>query len=138
MAARKTTNGKARVAQRVVYIAHPISGDIEGNIQRVLAICKEIHLKSKNIIPMAPYVTVLQYLDDTKPRQRKLGFAANRILFERGGFDELWLCGEKISSGMKEEVEWCVELNIPVICYSANLTEELIHFRTTGKWFEED
>ena len=140
MIQKEETKGLAQqeVSKKLVYIAHPISGDISGNIDKVLKICREIHTNSNNIIPSAPYITVLQYLDDNIQEERRLGFEANKMMFERGGFDEIWLCGEKISSGMKEEVEWCVALNIPIVCYNPALVEEYIHFRKTGKWFKED
>ena len=129
---------KPKKEKKVAYIAHPISGDVDGNIERVKEICRKIHMESINIVPMATYIVPLLYLDDNKPKERRLGIESNKMLFKRGGFDELWLCGDRISAGMKEEVELCIEFGIPVICYSSNLTDEFIKFRTTGKWSEED
>jgi len=123
--------------EKVVYIAHPVSGDVKGNIDRVLQICREIHTESKYIVPSAPYIATLLYLDDDKADERELGIKANKLLFERGGFQELWLCGNRISPGMRQEVEWCTKLNIPIICYSKELTEEFIHFRLYGVWSED-
>ena len=123
--------------KKVVYIAHPVKGDIEGNKRRVLDICREIHTKSKNIIPTAPYITTLLYLDDNKSKERRLGIEANKKLFENGGFDELWLCGTRISEGMKEEVEWCLKLDIPIYCYNPDLNNEFMKFKLTGKWADE-
>jgi len=35
---------------KTVFIAHPISGDIRGNVQKVLGICEKVH--TKDIIPV--------------------------------------------------------------------------------------
>jgi hypothetical protein len=121
--------------KKLVYIAHPISGDVKGNIDKVLAICRDIHLKSgSKIIPYAPYIAALLYLDDNNKEERELGFEANRRLFEKGGFDELWLCGDRVSKGMREEVEWCIRLNIPVVSYSSATVEPYIKYRVSGVW----
>ena len=48
--------------KKTVFVGHPIAGDVAGNVGKVVAICKEIH--TKDIIPVAPYLGLLQYLDD--------------------------------------------------------------------------
>jgi len=123
--------------KKVVYIAHPVRGDVEGNKQKILTICREIHLNSSNIIPTAPYVTTLMYLDDNKAKERRLGMEANRRIFENGGFEELWLCGPCISDGMKKEVEWCMNLDIPIYCYNPELLQIFMNYKLTGKWDDE-
>jgi len=134
----KTEVKETKKEKLMVYIAHPVSGDISGNIDRVKDICEEIHKNSPNIIPLAPYIVPLLYLDDNIPEERRLGIEANKAMFRRGGFDELWLYGDKVSGGMREEVELCVELGVPVLCGSSELTGELMHFKLTGKWSDEE
>jgi len=108
---------------KLVYLAHPIAGDVQGNIASVLRICREVH--SPDVIPVVPYIPALQYLNDDSPAERALGMSANKEYFDRRLFDELWLCGPRISSGMREEVVWCRQLSIPVLCYSTNLAPDL-------------
>lgn len=98
---------------KTVFIAHPVSGDIKENMKKVLDICEEIH--SKDIIPVAPYLVSLQYLNDEVVEDRELGVCANLECFHRGYIDELWLFGDKISSGMKQEMLLAKELNIPIV-----------------------
>lgn len=100
-------------AKKTVFIAHPIGGDVQTNVKRVLEICERIH--SKTVIPVAPYLVSLQYLNDEVVEDRQLGVEANLECFHRGYVDELWLFGDKISSGMKEEIRLAQELNIPII-----------------------
>lgn len=111
---------------KLVFIAHPIRGDIKGNIESVLKICRENH--TKEILPFAPYITALQYLDDNVSEQRELGISVNKEFFVRKTIDELWLCGKYISFGMKEEVVWSIENDIPVKCYNKELEKELEKF----------
>ena len=98
---------------KTVFIAHPISGDIVGNMKKVLGICEQIH--SKDIVPVAPYLVSLQYLNDEVMEDRVLGIAANLECFHRKYIDELWLFGDKISSGMVQEVKLAKSLGIPII-----------------------
>ncbi len=98
---------------KTVFIAHPIAGDIQENVKKVLAICEEIH--SKDLIPVAPYLVSLQYLDDTVKEDRELGVLANLECFHRKYIDELWLFGNRISEGMRAEVDLARQLNIPII-----------------------
>ena len=102
-----------KAKKKTVFIAHPISGDIEGNAKKVLEICKQVH--SKYSIPVAPYLVSLQYLNDEVKEDRELGIEANLESFHRGYIDELWLFGDRISAGMKEEVLLARKLGIRVV-----------------------
>ncbi len=117
---------KSERGTKLVYVAHPISGDVEGNIKSVLQICKEIH--TKRTVPFAPYIVALQYLNDDIPKERRLGADANAMYFKAGIVDELWLYGDKISPGMAEEVVLCRELGIPIRAKSAGTMRELKNF----------
>lgn len=109
---------------KLVYIAHPVGGDIENNIKKILQLCHDIHKKNDAIIPFAPYVVALYYLNDTIVEERELGIQANVEHFKRKTMDEVWLCGSKISEGMKQEIKLAKENGIPVKIYSPNLESE--------------
>ena len=98
---------------KIVYIVHPIRGDVQGNILKVLSILKKHH--TAKIYPFAPYIVSLQYLDDNSPEDRERGIKANVELFERDFIDELWVFGDRISSGMKAEIELAERLKIPIV-----------------------
>ena len=108
---------------KTVFVAHPISGDIEGNMKKVLAICEEIH--TKNIVPVAPYLVSLQYLNDEVIEDRELGVEANLECFHRKYIDELWLFGDRISSGMKEEIILARKLGIPIVPKTEGTKKEI-------------
>lgn len=98
---------------KIVYIAHPVSGAVKKNLKLVAFICKKIH--NVNIIPIAPYLGTLQYLDNNIFFDMSLGIGVNQLFFEKKFMDEVWLFGDKISSGMWQEIEWAHEHKIPVI-----------------------
>ncbi len=98
---------------KTVFIAHPIAGDVERNMKKVLEICEAVH--TKDIIPVAPYLVSLQYLDDKLVEERELGAAANMECLHKRYVDEVWLFGDRISNGMSKEISLAMELGIPVI-----------------------
>ncbi|TKJ16922.1 hypothetical protein CEE44_00090 [Candidatus Woesearchaeota archaeon B3_Woes] len=108
---------------KLVFIAHPISGNIKDNVKNILEICKKVH--TKDIIPIAPYLTAFQYLDNEIKDDKERGVQANEEFFKRKIIDELWLCGDKISKGMREEIKLSKENNIPIKFYNKELEKEL-------------
>jgi hypothetical protein len=108
---------------KTVFIAHPIGGDIRSNVEKVLRICEEVH--TKDIIPVAPYLVSLQYLDDTVIEDRELGMEANHECFRRRYIDELWLFGDTISSGMQKEVLLARAVGIPVVAMTEGTRNSL-------------
>lgn len=54
------------------------------------------------MIPLAPHTIFTQYLNDAVPEQREQGLRMGHELLER--CDELWVMGDTISRGMKDEI----------------------------------
>ena len=108
---------------KTIFIGHPVGGDVLGNVTKVLKICQEIH--TKEIIPVAPYLISLQYLNDKIVEDRELGMEANHECFRHRYVDELWLFGDRISSGMQKEVLLAQEICIPVIAKTEGTKREL-------------
>ncbi|MEN9655239.1 MAG: hypothetical protein RL311_147 [Bacteroidota bacterium] len=106
---------------RIVYIAHPISGDIKNNVKKILEIVKEINLTEKNIVPFVPYLSDVMALDDNKPEQRNKGIRNNIAYFQSGIIKELRVYGDFISKGVAEEISIAKQLNIPVEYYNPKL-----------------
>jgi hypothetical protein len=112
--------------EKIVYIAHPIYGQIKrkldtvkfintvnNNLSRVASICKKIH--NVDIIPLAPYLASLQYLDALNFHHMSLVIGVNEFFFKKRAMDEVWLYGQKVSPGMKQEIEWAHLYKIPVV-----------------------
>lgn len=129
------------MSKKIVYIAHPISGAIDDNLAdlaRILRIINmNIHPKKNcifhnlagekyvaplffefsNIIPLAPYYADIIALDDNNALERKRGIENDIAILSSGLFKELWLTGESISLGMREEIKLAVSLGIEVLDY---------------------
>ena len=73
---------------KIVYICHPISGDIEGNLKSIRNIVRYINISYPDVIPFVPY-----YADIVS-------------------MDELWVFGDRVSCGMQGEIDLAKEAGI--------------------------
>lgn len=110
---------------KVVYIAHPIGGDVENNIKKVIAICRDVNLTELNVIPFVPYLSDLYALDDSKPEERERGLKNGLFLLKRSFIDEIWLYGDRISNGMRHEINISIMCGIKVVCKTIETQNEL-------------
>lgn len=98
---------------KIVYIAHPISGDIEGNLAKIRKVVKSINLEYSHIVPFVPYYADVVSLDDTDSEQRARGIQNDHRLLPLA--QEVWLFGDwRKSSGCCVEVRLALDLGIPV------------------------
>ena len=100
---------------KIVYIAHPISGDVDGNVKKILEIVKSINFLNPFVIPFAPYISDVLALDDSIQEQREKGIANNIYILESGIVNELWVYGDNITKGIKKEIEIATANNIEVV-----------------------
>lgn len=107
--------------KKIVYIAHPISWNIEWNIKKVLNICHEVHRENNNVIPIAPYIVSLQYLDDNIIEDRELWIESNTEHFKRKMIDQLWVYWDRISTWMEYEIKLAKKYKIPVFIKNKEL-----------------
>lgn len=100
---------------RVVYIAHPIGGNVQGNLRKIEAIVRSVNHNFVGVFPFVPYFADCMALDDALEGDRLRGMMNGRSCFERRMMDEVWLYGDGISSGMLEEIKLAIEYGIPVV-----------------------
>lgn len=116
--------------KKIVYIAHPIGGDVEGNLKKLRNIVRQLNMTYRDIVPFVPYYADVVSMDDSDPHQRERGIENDVALFLSGVIDEVWLYGDRISDGMREEIDLARQLAIPVIAVSDHLYAELQeHYR---------
>lgn len=99
----------------IAYIAHPVGGDIENNLNKIKAIVREVNLNEPDVVPFAPYYLDCLALDDNNPSERERGIKNDVELIKRGFINQLRLYGNRISNGMKAEIELCKELGIDIV-----------------------
>jgi len=61
--------------KKVVYVSHPISGDMDKNIGRIHGASRQIY--SEGNIPFAPYLLFMEFLDEMSQDERKAGLEMN-------------------------------------------------------------
>ncbi len=98
---------------KAVYIAHPISNDVEGNIHKIEKLVNHLIRTAPEVMPVVPYLVWLNLLDNSIPRERRRGMDMNKPYFTRRFIDELWICGER-TEGVLKEIEWCEEFEIDI------------------------
>ena len=111
---------------RIVYIAHPIGGDVEQNLKKIRAIVRHLNLTEPHTVPFAPYYVDVVSLDDAKPEERARGIKNGLAVLARpGAVDELRLFGDTITSGMRAEVTAAHAMRIPIVCDNQEIRRHL-------------
>ncbi len=105
---------------KIVYIAHPIGGDVENNLRKIAIIARQMNLTEPDCVPFAPYFLDCVALRDAKPEERRRGLRNGAEVFKRGNFDEVRLYGDRISPRMLVEVILARQLGIKIVA----VTEE--------------
>lgn len=110
---------------KIVYIAHPISGDVSGNLNKIIEIVRQINITRPDILPFAHYWVDCHALDDTIHEERARGIRNDVTLLKAGFINEVWLFGDRISSGMRHEIELAKKLGIKVVAKTSQTREQL-------------
>lgn len=92
----------------LVYICSPFSGDEETNIKRAKEYSR--YALDKGNIPLAPHLIFPQFMNDGT--ERKLAMHFNYVLL--GKCEEIWVFGDYISLGMKEEIKIAEKRNMKI------------------------
>ncbi|MDU1353027.1 MAG: DUF4406 domain-containing protein [Actinomyces sp.] len=103
----------------LVYICSPYSGDVEANVQLVRRFCA--FAVSARQIPLAPHLHYPQFMDDTDPDTRELTMFFNRILLSK--CEQLWAYIGRVSAGMRAEIDWAHQMDIPIRFFDADFQE---------------
>jgi len=121
---------------KIVYIAHPVGGNVKENLQKVAKITRKILIDKHpdlNIIPVAPYFLYCHSLDDDIMDERLIGMQSSFDFLSNAKVDELWLYGEKISNGMISEIELADKSNIIVVAKTIGTHNALKELRNPTK-----
>ena len=98
--------------RRLIYVAHPVSGDVQGNLARAKRWIHWIH-SVRGAVPIAPWITDIESgEDDSDPIARAQGLARCEYTVSR--CDELWLVGGRISGGMRAELNAAARAGIAI------------------------
>lgn len=99
---REMQPGEEPGAKRLVFVGHPLRGDIEGNINRAKEFCRTIALKFPDVIPVCPIINFPAFLDDNVPEERQMGINYSLALMQK--CDEVFFPADwGISEGCRNE-----------------------------------
>lgn len=113
--------------KKLVYIVHPIKGDVMDNVERILRIVRDINLNCKNVIPFAPYLADVLALNDDNPEERKRGIRNDKYILASGIVDEIWVYGDRVTQGMSDEIKLAFKLDIPIVTVSRAISGAVIN-----------
>lgn len=103
----------------LTYICSPYSGDIHTNVALAREFCSFVI--SAGHIPLAPHLLFPQFMDDADPDERELAMAFNRVLLSK--CDAAWVYTGRVSKGMRAEIEWARDLELPIHYFNADFQE---------------
>ena len=99
--------------EKLIYMAHPVRGDVAANRLRAMLWLKWLTLETKAVV-IAPWITDVALWDDGDEHQREHGLMKCRATLVR--CDELWMVGGKgASDGMRREVSWAMESGLKIV-----------------------
>ncbi len=98
------------MAMKTIYVCSPLAGQIENNIRRAREFSKFVI--NEGGMPIAPHTIFTQLLDDLIPEERKLGMEMGIEMLKKS--DEIWVFGDRISTGMAAEIKLAQEMKMPI------------------------
>ncbi|MGL5972278.1 MAG: hypothetical protein ACRCZK_00870 [Oscillospiraceae bacterium] len=110
-----------KVFRPIVYICSPYAGDNELNVSMARRYSR--FAVDNGYIPFAPHLLFPQFLDDSNPEERKLGLFFGNALMSKCA--EVWVFGERISSGMEMEIKRAKRKNYRIRYFTEDLKEVL-------------
>lgn len=100
---------------KLIYICSPFRSDNKAeqyaNVRAAQKYCRDAY--KQNCIPVAPHLYLPQFLDDDTPAERDLALRIGLRLINY--CSEVWVHGERISAGMRGEIEYAKATGKPII-----------------------
>nr|DAQ66901.1 MAG TPA: deoxyribosyltransferase [Caudoviricetes sp.] len=102
----------------VVYICSPYAGDIESNTDAARRYCR--FAVDKGAVPLAVHLLFPQFMSEDT--ERELALHMGEIILSK--CKELWCFGDRISEGMKRELETADRRGITIRYFTEELEEK--------------
>ena len=115
----KLTKAAAKAPKKRVYICSPLKGNVERNMTRAKIYCRFAF--DSGYVPICPHIYYPQFLDDGDKNERAAGMRYG--LEDMHEAREVWVFGERISDGMRAEIELAKDLKIPVKYFDEDMEE---------------
>lgn len=116
------TKQKKEAYRPLIFVSSPFAENMESNTIKARAYCR--FAVEKQTIPVAPHLLYPQFMNEHNPKHRELGLLFGRVLLSK--CKEVWVFGDRISSGMQLEIDKARKRRIP-IRYFTEQCEEVSH-----------
>lgn len=93
--------------KKKVYVCAPLGGNVADNLEKAKRYT-EFALKS-DVAPVVPHFYAL-CLDYNNSEEREIGTSAGLSLLWY--CDEMWIFGDEITAGMRDEIKFCENMKI--------------------------
>lgn len=103
----------------LIYICSPFQGDIESNVQAARHYSR--FALSQKCLPIAPHLLFPQFMGEETETTRELALHMGMILLTK--CHELWYFGDRISEGMKLELNKARVRGTPVRHFNTDCKE---------------
>ena len=107
------------MARLLTYICSPYSGDVQANTALARQFCG--FAVAAGQIPLAPHLLFPQFINEADPDERELAMCFNKVLLSR--CDVVWVYTGRVSRGMRAEIEWARDLELPIHYFNADFQE---------------
>ena len=108
---------------KLIFVCSPYRGNVEYNTSRAQGYCRFV--QSKGYVPFAPHLHNPQFLDEGIPDEREAGIKLGLQLLKRS--DEMWLFGDNLTDGMREELKMAQQIKIPVRYFTERCEEREVN-----------
>ena len=95
---------------QLIYVCSPYRGDIERNTARARRYCRFVQTQGE--MPFASHLHNCQFMEDFIPEERQAGIQLGLEMLKKA--DAIWVFGDVLTSGMREELEMAMALNLPM------------------------
>ena len=102
-----------------VYIASPYRGDVKTNTENAKRYSLFAVMQGK--VPFCPHIYFTQFLDDDIEVERKIGLNLALNMLRR--CREIWVFGDTVSEGMRNEIRIAKKRHIPVRYFTSECVE---------------
>lgn len=106
-----------KVPSMRVYICSPLKGNITTNQNKARTYCRFAF--DKGYVPVCPHIYFPQFLNEENKDERAAGIYYGLELMWQ--VSELWVFGERISEGMRAEIELAEDLKKPIIYFNEEM-----------------
>lgn len=109
-----------KAKKKIVFICSPFAGNIEENTIRARRYGR--FAVTEKTIPIIPHLMYPQFLEEEDPQERQLGLDMGLVLL--GKCSEIWVFGDRISSGMAKEIQKAKRWNKTIRYFSTVCKEK--------------